>query len=205
MSFEVRETNPCAAAKETFTYGDYEKWPEDQRWELIDGVPYDMTPAPSRKHQEILGELHRQFANYLKNKHCKVFLAPFDVRLPQGDEKGEMIRTVVQPDLTVVCDHSKLDDRGCLGAPDLVIEILSPYTAAKDLKIKLSLYERVGVKEYWLVQPLDRTIMVFTLQENGEYAKPAVYDRHDTVGVAIFQGDLQVGAAEIFGEETAAD
>ncbi len=82
MSFKVRETNPCAASKETFTYGDYEKWPEDQRWELIDGIPYDITPAPSRKHQEILGELHLQFAAYLKNKPCKVFLAPFDVRLP---------------------------------------------------------------------------------------------------------------------------
>lgn len=201
MSFKVRETNPCAATKETFTYGDYEKWPEDQRWELIDGVPYDMSPAPSRKHQEILGELYLQFANYLKNKPCKVYLAPFDVRLPQGDEPVEMVRTVVQPDLTVVCDHSKLDDRGCLGVPDLVIEILSPYTAAKDLKIKLALYERVGVKEYWLIQPLDRTIMVFILQEDGKYAKPAVYDRHDTVGVGIFQGDLKVDAAGIFGEE----
>ncbi len=111
-----------------------------------------------------------------------------------------MIRTVVQPDLTIVCDHSKLDQRGCLGVPDLVVEILSPHTAAKDLKIKLDLYERVGVKEYWLVQPLDRTIMVFTLQEDGKYAKPAVYDRHDTVSVGIFEGDLRVDAVEIFGE-----
>ena len=202
MSFLVRETNPCAATKENYTYGDYEKWPEDQRWELIDGVPYDMTPAPSRRHQEILGELHLQFGAYLKNKPCKVFLAPFDVRLPQGDEAGKRIRTVVQPDLTVVCDHEKLDERGCIGAPDLAVEILSPYTAAKDLKIKLALYERVGVREYWLVQPLDRTIMVFTLQEDGKYGKPEVYDRHDTVGVGIFGGDLQVDAAELFGEES---
>ena len=147
MSFKVRETNPVAASQETFTYGDYEKWPEDRRRELIDGVPYDMTPAPSRKHQEILGEIYLQFANCLKNKSCKVYLAPFDVRLPQGAESEEMIRTVVQPDLTIVCDHSKLDDKGCLGAPDLAIEILSPHTAAKDLKIKLDLYERVAVKE----------------------------------------------------------
>ncbi len=201
MSFKVRETNPCAASKETFTYGDYEKWPEDQRWELIDGIPYDMSPAPSRKHQEILGELHLQFGAFLKNKSCKVYLAPFDVRLPQGAESEEMIRTVVQPDLTVVCDHSKLDDKGCLGAPNMVIEILSPHTAAKDLKIKLDLYERIGVKEYWLVQPLDRTIMVFTLQEDGKYVKPAVYDRHDTISVGIFEGNLRVAAVEIFGEE----
>lgn len=201
MSFKVRETNPVAASKETFTYGDYEKWPENERWELIDGVPYDMTPAPSRKHQEILGELYLQFAAYLKNKSCKVYLAPFDVRLPQGDEPGEMVRTVVQPDLTVVCDHAKLDDQGCLGAPDLVIEILSPHTAGKDLKIKLDLYERVGVKEYWLVHPLDRTILVFTLQSNGKYGKPAVYDRRDRISVGIFEGELRVDAADIFGEE----
>lgn len=201
MSFRVRETNPVAASKETFTYGDYEKWPEDQRWELIDGIPYDMTPAPSRKHQEILGELYLQFAAYLKNKSCKVYLAPFDVRLPQGDEPGEKVRTVVQPDLTVVCDHAKLDEKGCLGAPDLAIEILSPHTAAKDLKIKLDLYERAGVKEYWAVHPLDRTILVFALQSNGKYGKPAVYDRRDTISVSIFKGDLRVDAAEIFGEE----
>lgn len=201
VSFKVRETNPVAASKETFTYGDYEKWSEEQRWELIDGFPYDMSPAPSRKHQEILGGLYLQFALYLKNKPCKVYLAPFDVRLPQGSESEEMIRTVVQPDLTVVCDPTKLDERGCLGAPDLVVEILSPYTAAKDLKIKLALYERVRVKEYWLVQPLDRTIMVFILQEDGQYAKPAVYDHHDKVSVGIFEGDLRIDAVEIFGEE----
>ncbi|NLW49036.1 MAG: Uma2 family endonuclease [Firmicutes bacterium] len=197
----MRETNPVAASKETFTYGDYEKWPEEQRWELIDGIPYDMTPAPSRKHQEILGELYLQFAVYLKNKSCKVYLAPFDVRLPQGDEPGEKVRTVVQPDLTVICDHAKLDDKGCLGAPDLVIEILSPHTAAKDMKLKLNLYERVGVKEYWLVQPLDLTIMVFALHSNGKYGKPMVYDRQDTISVGIFEGDLRVDAAGIFGEE----
>lgn len=201
VSFEVRESNSCAATKETFTYSDYEKWPENQRWELIDGAPYDMTPAPSRKHQEILGELYLQFATYLKNKPCKVFLAPFDVRLAQGDEPGEMIRTVVQPDLTVVCDRSKLDDKGCLGTPDMVIEILSPHTAAKDLKIKLALYERVGVKEYWLVQPLDRTIMVFTLRQDKKYDKPVVYDGHDRIDVGIFEGDLQVEAEAVFGDE----
>lgn len=200
VDFKVRETNPVATSEAIFTYGDYEKWSEDQRWELIDGIPYDMSPAPSRKHQEILGALYLQLATYLKDKPCKVFLAPFDVRLPQGDETGDTIRTIVQPDLTVVCDHSKLDERGCLGVPDMVIEILSPHTAAKDLKIKLDLYERFGVKEYWLVQPVDQTIMVFTFQE-GQYVKPAVYDRHDPVKVGIFQGDLQVDVDEVFGEE----
>ena len=199
--FLIRESRPEAATKESYTYGDYLSWSDEERWELINGIPYDMSPAPSRKHQEILGELHLQFATYLKGKPCKVFLAPFDVRLPQGDETEEAIRTVVQPDLTMVCDHSKLDERGCLGVPDMTIEILSPHTAAKDLKIKLDLYERFGVKEYWLVQPMDQTIMVFTLREDGKYAKPTVYDRHDTVKVGIFQGALQVDANEIFGEE----
>lgn len=200
MSFRVRETAPCAAAKETYTYGDYEKWPDDQRWELIDGVPYDMTPAPSRKHQEILGELHRQFANYLLNKPCQVYLAPFDVRLPKGAEAEEKVDTVVQPDLTVVCDPAKLDEKGCSGAPDLVVEILSPHTAAKDMKIKLALYERAGVKEYWLVQPVDKTVMVFSLNENGEYAKPAIYDGQDSVGIGIFRGELIVDLAGVFRE-----
>ncbi len=200
MSFTVRETAPCAATKETYTYGDYEKWPDDQRWELIDGVPYDMTPAPSRKHQEILGELYLQFANYLKHKRCQVYLAPFDVRLPKGAEAEEMVNTVVQPDLTVVCDPAKLDDKGCSGAPDLVVEILSPHTAAKDMKIKLALYERVGVREYWLIQPLDKTVMVFSLNENGKYAKPEIYDYQDSVGVGIFRGELIVDLAGVFAE-----
>lgn len=198
MKFQVRETRLYAASKEIYTYGDYETWPEDQRWELIDGVPYDMTPAPSRKHQEILGALYLQFAGYLKGKPCRVYLAPFDVRLPQGQEEDAKIKTVVQPDLTVVCERIKLDDKGCKGAPDLVIEITSPHTAAKDAKLKLALYEKTGVREFWLVQPLDATVMVFTLDNNGKYGNPETFAPNDQIPVKIFSGELLVDLAQIF-------
>lgn len=133
---------------EHYTYRDLLSWPEDQRWELIDGVAYDMTPAPIRRHQEILGDLHLQIGNFLIGKPCRVYMAPFDVLIPKHDEGEEEIDTVVQPDIAVVCDRSKLTERGCKGAPDLVIEILSPSTAEKDTLTKLKLYERAGVKEY---------------------------------------------------------
>ena len=110
-----------------WTYTDYLTWPEGERWELINGVAYNMSPAPSRRHQELSGELFRQIANHLKGKQCKVYDAPFDVRLSTaGNESDNYIDTVVQPDIVVVCDPSKLDERGCKGAPDIVIEISSP-------------------------------------------------------------------------------
>lgn len=198
MKYQVKENHPCAAGKEIYSYGDYEKWPEDERWELIDGVPYDMTPAPSRGHQEILGALYLQFAAYLKGKPCRIYLAPFDVRLPEGREEDALIKTVVQPDLTVICDRTKLDDKGCKGAPDLTIEITSPHTAAKDGKFKLALYEKVGVKEFWLVYPLDATVMVFTLDNHGKYGKPAIFAKDDQIPVGIFSGDLMVDLSQVF-------
>ena len=143
LRFTVREKQLDAATKETYTYEDYLLWSDEERWELIDGVPYNMTPAPSRVHQGISMELSRQIANHLAGKMCKIYAAPFDVRLPKSDEEEEQIETVVQPDLVVVCDGNKLDERGCKGAPDLIIEILSPYTAGKDMKIKRNLYEDV--------------------------------------------------------------
>lgn len=169
---------------EGYTYADYLKWDNEKRSELIEGIIIDMTPAPSRLHQEILVELGRQFSNYLLGKTCKVYVAPFDVRLPREDESTEETKTVVQPDLVVVCDPKKLDQRGCEGAPDLIVEILSPTTAKHDLIVKLRLYERVGVKQYWVVHPTDQTIMVFALK-NGEYGKPMVYAFPDHVPVEV--------------------
>lgn len=171
-----------------YTYHDYLNWHDEERWELIDGIAYDMTPAPSRKHQEILGELYRQFSNYLLGKDCKVYPAPFDVRLPKEEENVDQTTTVVQPDITVVCDPPKLDERGCNGAPDLVIEILSPETAKKDLTTKLMLYERVGVKEYWVVHPVDKTVMIFEQNQEGEYGKPKTFGEGDQIPVRIFLG-----------------
>ncbi|MBI5418361.1 Uma2 family endonuclease [Candidatus Poribacteria bacterium] len=190
---------PYAIRKQVqkYTYGDYINWPEDERWELIDGVAYNMSPAPSRIHQEISGELFYLIKEYLKDKTCKVYIAPFDIRLPKKNEKDEEIDTVVQPDIVVVCDKFKLDDKGCKGAPDLVIEIISPYTNSKDLKEKFSLYERSGVKEYWIVHPQDKIIMIFKLGKNKEYGKPEIYSKEDKIKVGILKG-LTIDAKDIF-------
>jgi Uma2 family endonuclease len=182
-----------------FTYRDYLSWPPDERWELIEGVAYDMTPAPSVSHQRILIELARQFASYLLDKPCEVLPAPLDVRLPREDEREEDIQTVVQPDLIVVCDPSKLDERGCRGGPDLVVEITSLTTARKDMKDKFYLYERAGVKEYWIVQPADRVVMVFKMDEKGRYGRPEIYSEEDNIEVGLFSGDLSVDLRAVFG------
>ena len=147
-----------------------------------------MTPAPSPRHQELSSELLRQFANYLLDKPCKVYAAPFDVRLPENDEQDEDVQTVVQPDISVVCDSSKIDERGCKGSPDLIIEILSPGTARKDIKEKYLLYEKSGVKEYWLVDPTVKTVVVFTQAAERRYGRPEVYSEEDTVEVGVFKG-----------------
>jgi Uma2 family endonuclease len=181
---------------ERYSYSDYLNWPETERFELLNGVVYDMTPAPPRRHQEILGEIHRQMANCLLDKPCKVYVAPFDVRLPEENEKDEDIKTVVQPDIALVCNHSKLDERGCKGAPDLVIEIVSPSTVKKDLKDKFLLYEKAGVKEYWIVHPVDKTVMVFTLEEK-KYGRPEIYSEEDQVKARVLD-DLIVNLKEAF-------
>ncbi len=150
-----------------YTYADYLTWPEDERWELIDGVAYSMAPAPTRRHQEAVGEIFRQFANQLEDRRCRVYVAPFDLRLGAPDAADAEITTVVQPDVSVYCDPSKLDERGAKGAPDLAVEVLSPHTAAKDLTVKRELYARFGVREYWVVEPLDRVLMIWRYEEEG--------------------------------------
>lgn len=158
-----------------------------------------MTPAPSRQHQKILVELIRQFSAYLHEKDCEIYAAPFDVRLPQGEEKDEEIQTVIQPDILVVCDEDKLDDRGCKGAPDLIIEIISPSSGGRDRKDKRNLYERHGVKEYWLVDYNEETVEVYLLNEANQYGKPAVYIADDKVSVSTFN-DLEIDLSYVFKE-----
>ncbi len=168
MSLSLRDPEP-------HTYGDYCTWPDDQRFELIDGVAYAMAPAPTRQHQRLVFELARAAADALDGSGCEVNVAPFDVRLPDGDEADAAVRTVVQPDISVVCDPRKLDDKGCRGAPDWVIEVLSPKTAGHDQVRKLALYERHGVQEYWLVHPVDRLVIIYRLA-SGAYARPVVQE-----------------------------
>jgi len=153
-------------------YGDYRRWGDDVRYELIDGVAYAMSPSPTRHHQEVTGEIYYQARQRLDPKSdCQVLIAPLDVRLPQGDEVDDRVDTVVQPDVLAVCDPGKLDDRGVRGAPDWVVEVLSPSTASHDHIHKRRVYERHGVTELWLVHPTDRLLTVYRY-ENGEYGKP---------------------------------
>ena len=170
--------------------------------ELIRGKIYKMSPAPGSAHQRVAGNLFGPMWNFLQGKHCQVFMAPFDVRLPMA-KKGKTdrdITTVVQPDLCVVCDPNKIDDRGCIGAPDWIIEILSPHTSAKDLREKFEVYEEAGVKEYWVVHPQEQTLLVYTLNQRGKYEgvlKP--YVRTDQVSSHILPG-LIINLAEVFSE-----
>lgn len=166
------------------TYGEYRQWPEDQRYELIHGIAYAMSPAPSRLHQQFVIHVARQIADALEGGPCELNIAPFDVRLPLENEADEAIDTVVQPDILVVCDPAKLDDRGCRGAPDWVIEIISPGSAAHDQIKKRALYERFGVPEYWIVHPIDRIVTVYFL-EKGAYGKPSLHELKDSLSATV--------------------
>lgn len=190
-----------------YTYADVLAWSEHERWEILEGVPYAMSPAPTILHQEVVGALYRIFANYMQGKACRVFIAPLDVLLTKGQESDEQIQTVVQPDVFVVCDKSKLDKRRCKGAPDLIIEVLSPATARKDRREKFLLYEKHGVKEYWLVEPDSKLITAFILND-GQYGRPNIYSDEEGMKTSIF-ADLTVNLTEVFadieGEEELAE
>lgn len=172
-----------------YTYADYQQWTEDERWELIDGVAYAMT-APLRIHQEVVFEVGGQIRDYLKSQSaaCKAYVAPFAVRLPKANQSDEQTDTVVEPDIIVVCDKTKLDRCGCRGAPNWVIEVLSASTALKDMNLKRDLYEKHSVKEYWIVQPEERWVMVYTLNEQGAYGKPLVLGMDEATQVLSFAG-----------------
>jgi len=154
----------------TYTYADYLLWKFDGRLELIKGKIFKMSPAPSINHQRIIVNLLRPLANFLLDKPCEVFIAPFDVRLVRNEKSDKKVKTVVQPDVCIVCDPGKLaDQRSCLGAPDLVVEILSSGNNAKDLPIKYDLYEVFGVKEYWVVYPIEQCLLRYVLTEKGKF------------------------------------
>jgi len=150
----------------SYTWVEYMKWRFTERVELIRGHIVKMSPAPNVNHQSLAGQMYGTFGNAFSKTNCRWFPAPFDVRLPIPSAKKDS--TVVQPDLCVICDASKLDEHGCDGAPDLVVEILSPGNSKHDLDVKFKLYEESGVKEYWIVQPASRDVLIYTLQ-NGCY------------------------------------
>ena len=199
---ELHESGAAARLPEDeglYTYADYYSWDDDKRWELIDGVAYAMA-APTAAHQRISRELISQFHGFLRGKPCEVFSAPFDVRLfaNQDDETDESDDTVVQPDLLVVCDSSKLSDgRSCKGAPDLVVEILSPSTASRDRIVKLQKYLEAGVREYWIVDPNAQTVRVFLLKD-GKFTRRK-YGETDIVPVTVLPG-LTINLPDVFAE-----
>lgn len=193
--------HPKPNEKERYSYADYLTWDDGKRWELIDGQAVCMSPAPGRQHQHISKLLGRQIDAYLSDKSCEMYYAPFDVRFIETKDTvaDDYIDTVVQPDIVVVCDPEKLDDRGCKGSPDLIIEILSPSTSKMDMTVKFDLYQRFGVKEYWIIHPSEQTLMVFKLQQDGCYGAPDRYAGDDKVAVSML-GDLEIDLGAVFME-----
>ncbi|MFZ5951720.1 MAG: Uma2 family endonuclease [Candidatus Rifleibacteriota bacterium] len=181
--------------RKRFSYADYLNWDDDKRYEIIDGIVYDMN-APLRQHQKYVSELLRQIGNFFYGKTCEVYVAPFDVRLPKKSKRNEDIFDVVQPDILVVCDPEKLDDKGCVGAPDLVVEVISPSTASKDQLQKRALYERSGVREFWLLHPEDRLVFIYVLGKNG-FGKPEVFESSSVARSFIFP-ELSIDLQTIF-------
>ena len=183
-----------------YTYADYLTWQFDEIVEIIRGRVFRMSPAPNLYHQQVSSRFHGLIFQHVRNGLCQVFHAPFDVRLPLPPHmiKDEQIDTVVQPDICVVCDPSKLEVKGCMGPPDWIIEILSPGTANKDLREKFEVYEYAGVKEYWLAHPYEQTLLVYRLNKEGKYVGEArPYIKNDIVSVSIFD-DFSLDLGEVF-------
>lgn len=178
-----------------YSYADYLLWKFEERIELIKGKIFRMSPAPSRKHQDVSMNLIAEILPTFKGQKCKIYTAPFDVRFPKSTTENETIYTVVQPDLCIICDENKLDDRGCIGAPDLIMEILSPGNSKKELKNKFELYEESGVREYWIVNPLDEVVYIHTL-EKGKY-KGAFPITDDYIHSEIFP-EIKIHTDEVF-------
>ncbi|MCF8372367.1 MAG: Uma2 family endonuclease [Bacteroidales bacterium] len=183
-----------------YTYADYLTWMDDVRRELYNGFIKLMSPAPSMRHQEISFNFSGILRYYLKDKQCKGFAAPFDVRFPKNKKSkdNKTIYTVLQPDLLVVCDESKLDKGGCLGAPDFIIEIVSAKNSKRDVQDKFEIYQEHGVREYWIVSPNDENVTVFVLGENGKFQFRGIFAEDDKIPVYIFNGDLKIDLTEVF-------
>lgn len=170
-----------------YTYADYLTWPEDVRYELIDGAAFLMAPAPSVDHQTLAFEVGRQLGNALEGKPCRVLLAPVDVLLSAPGQSDEETDTVVQPDVLVVCDPAKVTPRGIRGAPDWVLEVISPTSASHDQIIKLAAYERAGVREYWLAHPTDRVLTIYR-HDGTAYGRPEIVELAGETPVGVLPG-----------------
>lgn len=176
------------AENKRYTFADVLAWDESDRIELINGETFMMAP-PSRVHQKICFEIGRQIGNYLEGKKCEVYPAPFGVRLfEKNGDSPEDVDTMVEPDLSVICDQDKLDDHGCKGAPDMIVEVLSPSTLRHDRFVKLGLYQRAGVRELWLVDPNTQSVQVFLLDSTGAFRIHEDYGKKDIAKVNVLNG-----------------
>jgi Uma2 family endonuclease len=171
-----------------YSYADYLTWQFEEVVELIKGKIFKKAAAaPRRLHQKVSGELFLRLGNYLKGQKCQVYAAPFDVRFPKGSKEDNKIHDVVQPDICVICDPEKLDDRGCIGTPDLIVEILSPGNSKTELKHKYELYESHGVREYWVIHPENQDLLIYTLVD-GKYKTTGLLTSGDVVESTVIEG-----------------
>lgn len=182
---------------ELFSYDEYLTWNDEKRWEIVNRIAYNITSPPGTRHQQVSGALFVTIYNSLKRKACSVFSAPFDVCLGENVENKESIYNVVQPDITVVCDKQKINEKGIKGTPDWIIEIISPGTVKQDFGTKLILYQKFAVKEYWIVDPFAKTINVYITDNSGKYNQERIYADMDEMTPARFP-DLKINLNDIF-------
>jgi Uma2 family endonuclease len=183
----VKQFNEIDASL-TYSYANYLNWLFPERVELIKGKIFKMSPAPSRVHQEVAGSIFLNLGIFLKDKPCKVYSAPFDVRFPKESKADKDVFTVLQPDICVICDKSKLDARGCIGAPDLVVEVLSPGNSKMELLNKYKVYEEFGVKEYWVVSQSDQNILIYTLNDMGKFQPSKIFTLSEKITSSVLPG-----------------
>ncbi|GGI25007.1 Uma2 family endonuclease [Pedobacter mendelii] len=183
----------------TYSYANYLNWLFEERVELIKGKIFKMSPAPSRVHQEIAMNLLKPFLNFLDGKLFKVYSAPFDVRFPKESKEDAAVFTVLQPDICVVCDKSKLDYRGCIGAPDIVVEILSPGNTKMELLNKYKVYEEFGVKEYWVVSQGDQSILIYTLNDFGKFQPSKIFTLSEKITSTVLPG-FELALDDVFAD-----
>jgi Uma2 family endonuclease len=181
-----------------YTYADYLTWQFKERVELIRGWILKMSPAPNTVHQSSSTTIQGEMYSYFKKSTCRLFDAPFDVRLVDSkkSKSDKLVYTVVQPDICVICDAKKLDERGCIGAPDLIVEIVSPGNSMREMKTKYELYEENGVREYWIANPLEKNIMLYFLKAKKYHLKKIYFD-DDAIESVLFKG-LTIELKEIF-------
>jgi Uma2 family endonuclease len=183
----VRQFNELDASL-TYSYANYLNWLFPERVELIAGRIFKMSPAPSSFHQLITGKIYRRLGNFLEKQLCKVFISPFDVRFPKESNSDKSIFTVLQPDIFVVCDRNKIDARGCIGAPDLIVEVLSPGNTKMELLHKYRVYEEFGVKEYWVVSQSNQNILIYTLNDIGKFQPSKIFTLSEKITSSVLPG-----------------